>query len=272
MTSRLSTKEEVVAFKVTGAGTTRFNGLYYTTEEMHSGVSIYSKTGNSKDREDDSFLMLYDNCWCISTRSINGIRNFDNFTWYYFCLCIPKSRTPPESGWTCCRCANAPPPIVHKVLIVIKPYCLITFEKMLFSAKFSDVHFHCPDGTILHAHRNILSAASPYFATVFEGPWCDEHPNGVWKTSNSADLMRVILAYIYISVEKEDDISKQPFAVLSLAHEYQLIILVEAAERILMQQIKEKNVKEILQSSILYNLENLKHSCFDFIEKIQSRY
>ena len=138
---------------------------------------------------------------------------------------------------------------------------------MLLSSKFSDVHFHCPDGTILHAHRNILSAASPYFATVFEGPWDDEHPNGVWKTSNSANLMKVILAYIYIGVKKGDEISNQALAILSLAHEYQLEMLVKAAETILMQQIEEENVKEILQSSILYNLEKLKRSCFDFVKK-----
>ena len=138
---------------------------------------------------------------------------------------------------------------------------------MLLSSKFSDIHFHCPDGTILHAHRNVLSAANPYFATVFEGPWDDEHPNGVWKTSNSAKLMKVILAYIYIGVKKGDEISDQALAILSLAHEYELTMLVKAAETTLIQQIEEENVKELLQSSILYNLKKLKRSCFDFIKK-----
>jgi len=135
-----------------------------------------------------------------------------------------------------------------------------------YSVKFSDVHIHCLDGTILHAHRNILSAASPYFATVFEGPWGDEHPNGVWNTANPVDLMKVILTHIYIGVKSNDEMSNQPLAILSLAHEYQLTMLVKATERVLMEQIEVGNVKELLQSSVLYNLVRLKQSCSEFIK------
>eukprot|EP00560_Eucampia_antarctica_P001025 CAMPEP_0197841240 /NCGR_PEP_ID=MMETSP1437-20131217/46064_1 /TAXON_ID=49252 ORGANISM="Eucampia antarctica, Strain CCMP1452" /NCGR_SAMPLE_ID=MMETSP1437 /ASSEMBLY_ACC=CAM_ASM_001096 /LENGTH=84 /DNA_ID=CAMNT_0043450965 /DNA_START=1396 /DNA_END=1647 /DNA_ORIENTATION=+ len=60
--------------------------------------------------------------------------------------------------------------------------------------------------------------------------------------------------------------SNQPLAILSLAHEYQLTMLVKATERILMKQIEEENVKELLQSSVLYNLVRLKQSCFEFIK------
>jgi Ankyrin repeat len=35
-----------------------------------------------------------------------------------------------------------------------------SFESLLFSPEFSDVHFVCADGTVLYAHQNILAAAS----------------------------------------------------------------------------------------------------------------
>jgi len=138
---------------------------------------------------------------------------------------------------------------------------------MLFSEKFSDVHFHCPDGTILHAHKVFLSSSSSYFATAFEGPWADEHPDGVWTTSNSADLMRIMLTYIYTCTHDDTEISKDPLAVLSLAREYDLMPLVDIAETILMSQISKDNVKEVLQAAAVYDLSKLKESCFIAISK-----
>ena len=80
-----------------------------------------------------------------------------------------------------------------------------TLKTLLFSSTFSDVHFHCPDGAILHAHKSILSTASPYFATVFLGPWDDDHPDGVWKTTNCAEIMKGLLRSMYTGIDNVQD-------------------------------------------------------------------
>jgi len=86
MTSILNTKKENVAYKVTGAGTEKANGIYYATEEKYGGVPIYSKTGNFKDRKDDSFLMwrIDTPCWYISTLR-QGYTFQDGEIDYYLC-------------------------------------------------------------------------------------------------------------------------------------------------------------------------------------------
>ena len=116
----------------------------------------------------------------------------------------------------------------------------------------------------------MLSSSSSYFAVVLEGPWADEHPDGVWNTSNSADLMRIIIPYIYtrtLRTHDDTEISKDPLAVVSLGHEYNLVALVHIAESTLMEQIIKDNVKEVLQAAALYDLSKLKESCFIAISK-----
>lgn len=138
---------------------------------------------------------------------------------------------------------------------------------MLFSKDFSDVQFHCPGGAVLYAHQVILSAASDYFKTVFKGPWADEHPNGIWQTTNSAELMKIMLTFIYTGDQFQNKCPEQHLDIVSLAHEYQLTDLLQISAKILIDKIDEENVKEILQASALYNLDDLKKSCFLYIKE-----
>uniref|UniRef100_A0A7S2WE13 BTB domain-containing protein n=1 Tax=Eucampia antarctica TaxID=49252 RepID=A0A7S2WE13_9STRA len=131
---------------------------------------------------------------------------------YLISIFYVRSSTPPESGWRIVGPGIEPLPTVLKVHdMEVEPDCLASFRNMLLSVKFSDIHFHCLDGTILHAHRNILFAASPYFAIVFEDPWGDDHPNGVWNTADPVDQFTMF----------------------------------KVTERFLMEQIEVGNVKEL---------------------------
>ena len=160
---------------------------------------------------------------------------------------------------------EAPAPKITFCSDILTDKIHTTHSKMLFSEKFSDVHLYCPEGTILHAHKNVLSSSSSYFAVVFEGLWADEHPDGVWNTSNSANLMRIIITNIYTHTYDDTEISKDPLAVLSLGRQYNLMSLVHIAESTLMEQINKDNVKELIQAAALYDLASLKESCFNFI-------
>ena len=111
---------------------------------------------------------------------------------------IDKVVLPPEEGWIqSVKGTTSPIPI--RVKSKIKHVRESPYKRYFLSEKWSDIHFHCPDGTILHAHKVILSTNSSYFRTVFEGLWDKEHPNGIWKTTNPPDIMKVILSFIYKS-------------------------------------------------------------------------
>ncbi len=142
---------------------------------------------------------------------------------------------------------------------------LFDMKKMYLSASFSDVRFHCPDGTILHAHKLILSQVSSYFQNAFEGHWKSENPDGIWETSNSADSMKAILSHMYGFPFNEDDIKANPIDVLNLAHEYDLARFVYSIEEYLLEKLNRDNVKEILYCSERLDLLELKEKCFDFV-------
>lgn len=117
---------------------------------------------------------------------------------------------------------------------VICSHTLETWNKLLDDSSFTDLVFQCPDGQV-GAHKSILIAAVPYFATALQGPWregnmahettaaigSDDEGDGddvtghkrnkstnfldlsnngdkqVWKTSNSVATMKVVLQFIY---------------------------------------------------------------------------
>merc|ERR1712038_661217 len=113
----------------------------------------------------------------------------------------------------------------------------------------------------------ILAQASSYFATFFEGPWDQEYPDGIWKTTNSADDMKFILSHIYDLPFQADKFKENALVKLSLAHEYGLEELLTCMECYLMKKIDMSNVKDILLCADLLNLEVLKEFCFMFIKQ-----
>jgi hypothetical protein len=81
---------------------------------------------------------------------------------------------------------------------------------------------------VLHAHKNILAAASPYFSAAFEGPWGEQHADGLWETSNSSGIMEVILSFIYtgaVTPVLQKVMDGWPQVMLAVASEYDLLEL-----------------------------------------------
>lgn len=73
-----------------------------------------------------------------------------------------------------------------------------SFKKLLLSDKFSDIKFVCDDRkVILHAHRFILAAASPYFLAAFEGSWAENNKSGEWLTSHPSEIIKAVLSFLY---------------------------------------------------------------------------
>jgi hypothetical protein len=145
-----------------------------------------------------------------------------------------------------------------------------TWKALLFSEKFSDIKFQCQDGTVFHAHKNVLVAASPYFSTAFEGPWGEQHEDGLWETSNPPDIMEAILSYIYtgaVTPVLQEVMNGQPQVMLAVASEYDLSELQALCEASCARSIDNDNVKSMLQLAHLYGTPALKQSCFDFVQK-----
>lgn len=145
------------------------------------------------------------------------------------------------------------------------PESVVTsWKNLLFSEEFSDITFQCPDGTAFHAHKNVLAATSSYFRAAFSGPWREQDTTGHWKTSNSPEIMKAVLTFVYTgAVASELDVD--PSGMLAVASEYDLQALREVCEASCKRKLNDGNVKELLQIAHLFGSSALKKSCFDFV-------
>lgn len=151
---------------------------------------------------------------------------------------------------------------------------LKTWENLVFSEKFSDVTFVCKSDTddeappmLLHAHMNVLAAASPYFSTYFGGPWAESHSDGRFETSNSEAVMRVVLRYIYTGRVNDSQLDLKVSSIFRVAKEYDLPDLISLCEASLVRQLSETSIKDTLQLAHLHGSRRLKQSCFDFVRQ-----
>jgi hypothetical protein len=142
-----------------------------------------------------------------------------------------------------------------------------TWKALLFSEKFSDVKFKCQDGTLFHTHKCVLAAASPYFSAAFEGPWGEQHADGLWETSHSSGVMEAILSFMYIGTVTPHLMEHQPVEMLTVASEYSLPCLRELCEASCARSLSVNNMKTVLQLAHLHSSLPFKQSCFDFVKK-----
>ena len=256
---------------VIGAGNKDVNGIYFQTGHSLNGHAVYTPSGNFEDRNNESFFIWretnqYNNqYWCISNLLEGGRAAKDVGHWYRIQRNLANISE--QEKWVCDQNGIAPPPTVSRQSLKQNPWKdPEILRSMVFSEDLSDIHFHCPDGTILHAHKAVLSATSSYFKTAFDGPWNDEHPDGVWKTTNPANFMKIILRFLYACVPNVEEIEYDSLALLSLAHEYGLSEFVQLIESIIKINIDVTNVREIIHAAVLYNRSELKQFCFDYIK------
>lgn len=144
---------------------------------------------------------------------------------------------------------------------------LDSWKSMLVNSQFWDVTFACSDGKTFSAHKCILSAASGYFANYFSGPWAQHHPDGVWKTTNSSEVMWAVLQFIYTGVLPEATVSAHAHELLCVAHEYQLPQLFLICQANCIRSISCENVKTLLQLAHLLDSPELERACFDFVRR-----
>lgn len=240
---------------------------YYPSNRTLNNALVYSKRGrNFNGTIDDTFFIGRNKCgkWWITTLE----DHFNQGHISHYVSSVNHLTTPPEHGWKLVEEMFAPPPklsIVHdnddEVSYLERIRNKVTVDT------FNDIHFYCADGMILHSNKSFLSAVNPYFKIIFEGDWNEEHPDGIWQTSTSAETMEIILSFIHSLGKESDGVAKQPIQILALAHKYQLTNLINFVELMLIHQTGEENVKKHLQVSILHDLDRLKLFCMRFLQK-----
>ena len=140
------------------------------------------------------------------------------------------------------------------------------WSSILFSPKYSDVTFVCPDGTEIPAHRSALGANSPYFDTYFSGPWTEQHPDGRWETNKSSDVIKALLSLIYTGEVPFDLSDAHLLELLEAVYEFQLDgDLLRVCQAKCMENITLVNVKPLLLSSKLHDASFLFDACFKYV-------
>lgn len=138
---------------------------------------------------------------------------------------------------------------------------------------FSDLVFVCPDGRV-KAHKCVLAAATSYFRAALSGSWIENSSSSLaeWNTSNSVQIMRVVLQFIYTGELSEEAKTTKDLEylrdLLSLASEYQLHALQSICELQMIKRLDSpKSYKASLCFAYLHNLSKLKQACFEYVKE-----
>jgi hypothetical protein len=120
----------------------------------------------------------------------------------------------------------------------------------------SSVAASMPPSNLVHAHRCILSASSPYFRTLFSGSWRDVS-DGRIIAKQSASAIRRMLEFVYTGEMTAAQALKLPFEDLVELHEasaeYQIDSLCAMTEAALAQHVTAANLVRMLQLASLHD-------------------
>lgn len=136
---------------------------------------------------------------------------------------------------------------------------------MLEDGIHADVTINTSDGS-LRAHKAILSASSPVFASMFM-QLKEKGSSTIDIEDMSLESCLALLSYIYGNI-KQGEFWKHRLSLLGAANKYDISDLKECCEESLLEDINSSNVLERLQEAWLYQLDKLKKGClmylFDF--------
>lgn len=136
-------------------------------------------------------------------------------------------------------------------------------EKLLDHEKSSDVTFKFPDNNALHAHENILSARSTYFAAMFEHNMLEKECSVVEITDTLYDIFKQMFQFLYVG--KLDKIEEMADELLIASNKYCLDDLKAVCENSIHYSLTTKNVFRYLTLANVHNAPNLKATIIEFI-------
>uniref|UniRef100_A0A8C8LM66 BTB domain-containing protein n=1 Tax=Oncorhynchus tshawytscha TaxID=74940 RepID=A0A8C8LM66_ONCTS len=131
-----------------------------------------------------------------------------------------------------------------------------------------DVTLRSVDGKEFPCHKCVLCARLEYFHSMLANPWIEATSCSALEMPTSSDILQVILEYVYTDESptiKESLNVEFVCNVLVVADQLLITRLKEMCEVAITENLTLKNAAELLQFSAMYNAEQLKLSCIQFI-------
>ncbi|XP_045069335.1 inhibitor of Bruton tyrosine kinase-like isoform X2 [Coregonus clupeaformis] len=131
-----------------------------------------------------------------------------------------------------------------------------------------DVTLRSEDGKEFPCHKCVLCARLEYFHSMLGNPWIEATSCSALEMPTSSEILQVILEYVYTDecpTIKETLNVEFVCNVLVVADQLLITRLKEMCEVAITENLTLKNAAELLQFSAMYNAEQLKLSCIQFI-------
>ncbi|XP_032413939.1 inhibitor of Bruton tyrosine kinase [Xiphophorus hellerii] len=131
-----------------------------------------------------------------------------------------------------------------------------------------DVTLKSDDGKEFPCHKSVLCARLEYFNSMLGNPWIEATSCSALEMPTSSEILQVILEYIY--TDESPTIKDSPNVefvcnVLVVADQLLITRLKEMCEVIITENLTLKNASVLLEFATMYNAEQLKLSCLQFI-------
>uniref|UniRef100_A0A8C4E2N1 Inhibitor of Bruton agammaglobulinemia tyrosine kinase n=1 Tax=Dicentrarchus labrax TaxID=13489 RepID=A0A8C4E2N1_DICLA len=131
-----------------------------------------------------------------------------------------------------------------------------------------DVTLKSEDGKEFPCHKSVLCARLEYFNSMLGNPWIEATSCTALEMPTSSEILQVILEYIYTDESptiKESLNVEFVCNVLVVADQLLITRLKEMCEVVITENLTLKNAAELLEFAAMYNAEQLKLSCLQFI-------
>ncbi|XP_041418088.1 inhibitor of Bruton tyrosine kinase isoform X2 [Xenopus laevis] len=131
-----------------------------------------------------------------------------------------------------------------------------------------DVMMKSEDGKEFHCHKCVLCARLEYFNSMLSSSWIEASCCSQLEMPIHSDVLQVILDYIYtdeVLTVKESANVEFVCNVLVIADQLLIVRLKEICEVTIAERITLKNAAELLEFAALYNADQLKLSCLQFV-------
>uniref|UniRef100_G1KTS1 Inhibitor of Bruton tyrosine kinase n=1 Tax=Anolis carolinensis TaxID=28377 RepID=G1KTS1_ANOCA len=131
-----------------------------------------------------------------------------------------------------------------------------------------DVTMKSIDGKEFPCHKCVLCARLDYFHSMLSNSWIEASRCASLEMPFPSDILQVILDYIYTDeavAVKESQNVEFICNVLVVADQLLMSRLKEICEVAITEKLTLKNAAELLEFSAMYNAEQLKQSCLEFI-------
>ncbi|XP_077454563.1 inhibitor of Bruton tyrosine kinase isoform X2 [Stigmatopora argus] len=135
-------------------------------------------------------------------------------------------------------------------------------------AYLCDVTLKSVDGKEFPCHKSVLCARQEYFYSMLGNPWIESTSCSALKMPTTSDVLQAILEYIYTDDSPSTRESMNVAFVcnvLIVADQLLILRLKEICEVAITENLTLKNAAELLEFSAMYNAEQLKLSCLQFI-------